>query len=58
MIFCAQSGQITRVYEAEEYARHPMFKTDLKGRFVGVSFDEEKDAQKDIAFIDHRPLLF
>ena len=58
MIFCAQSGQITRVYEAEEYARHPMFKTDLKGRFVGVNFEEEKDAQKDIAFIDHRPLLF
>jgi hypothetical protein len=58
MVFCYQSGQVVRVYDAEEYGTHPIFKSDLKGRFVGVKFDDASDAEKDLLFINGKPLLF
>ncbi len=55
---CYQSGQVTRIFKAEEYAKHPIFKSDLKGQFIGVSFNHKADAQKKLLFLHSKPMLF
>jgi predicted nucleic acid-binding Zn-ribbon protein len=57
VIACHKVGTIQKVYEAEEYARHPLFKTDLKGRLVGVKFDIPDAAKSQVVFIGHKPLF-
>ncbi|QCP47902.1 hypothetical protein FAZ95_01125 [Trinickia violacea] len=58
VIVCRRVGTIDRVYDAEEYARQPLFKTDIKGKFVGVTFNVKAAAESPIVFIGHKPLLF
>jgi hypothetical protein len=57
VIVCHKVGQVTKVYTAEEYARHPLFKTDLKGQFVGIQLDEPKAARSQVLFIGSKPLF-
>ncbi len=57
MILCYQSGSITAAYKAEEYAKHPIFNSDMKGQFVGIAFKDETDAQKKLLFLGSKPLL-
>lgn len=57
MVFCYRAGTIVRVYEAEEYGRHPVFQTALKGIFLGVDFKDPDDAKKDLLFIGSRPFI-
>ena len=57
VIACRKVGSIQKVYEAEEYARHPLFKTDLKGRFIGVKFDVPESAKSQVVFVGGKPLL-
>jgi hypothetical protein len=57
MILCYKSGHITQVYAAEEYGRHPIFKSDIKGQFIGISFKDVTDAQKNLLFLNYKPLL-
>lgn len=57
VIVCRKVGVVERLYEAEEYARHPLFKTDLKGRLVMVKFDLEKASQSQVVFIGGKPLF-
>lgn len=58
MILCYKSGTVANVYKAEEYSKHPIFKSDLKGQLIGIAFDEESDGQKKLLFINSKPLLF
>jgi len=56
-IGCYEVGTVTRVYEAEEYARHPLFKTDLKGRFVDIKFTDAEAARAQVLFVGRKPLF-
>ncbi len=57
MVLCYQSGHVSRVYKAEEYSKHPMFKSDIKGQLIGVVFNNEIDGQKKLLFLKSKPLL-
>jgi hypothetical protein len=57
ILFCHRVGKISRVYDAEEYARTPLFKTDIKGRLVGVLFEDVAASESALLFIGHKPLL-
>ena len=57
VVLCQAVGTVTKVYEAEEYADHPLFRTKLKGRFVGVDFGNSTAAQSPVVFIGVKPLL-
>ena len=54
---CYRSGHVSRVYKAEEYSKHPMFKSDIKGQLVGIVFNREMDGQKKLLFLNSKPLL-
>ena len=57
MIFCYKSGQVSSIYNGEEYSSHPIFKSNIKGQLIGVDFINEADAQKQLLFINSKPLL-
>lgn len=57
MIFCYKAGHVTEVYKGEEYGRHPIFKSDTKGRFIGIKFNSKADAQKKLVFLNSKPLI-
>ena len=57
VIVCRQVGTMTQVYDAEQYARHPFFKTDIKGKFVEIRFTSTESSESSILFLGHKPLL-
>lgn len=57
MIFCYQSGLVSHVYEAEEYFSHPIFKSEVKGRLIGITFNHQTDSQKKLLFLNSKPLI-
>lgn len=57
VILCREAGVVTTLYDAEEYARHPLFKTDLKGRLIEVKFTKPEAAESQVVFIGGKPLL-
>jgi len=57
MIFCYQSGLITHIYQGEEYGKHPIFKSEIKGQLVAVTFNRKTDAQKKLVYLNSKPLL-
>lgn len=57
VIACRKVGVVKKLYEAEEYARHPLFKTDLKGKLIEIEFTKPEAAQSQVIFIGGKPLL-
>jgi hypothetical protein len=57
-ILCSQTGTVTQVYEAEEYASHPLFRTNIKGKLVAINFSRKESGESGVVFIGFRPLLF
>lgn len=57
IIFCSQVGTIDEVFEAEEYAKHPLFKTELKGRMATVTFTDKTATNSAVLFIGSKPLF-
>jgi hypothetical protein len=57
IIICRQVGTIIKVYEAEEYAKHPLFKTDLKGKLATVIFTDKQAAKSTVLFLGSKPLF-
>lgn len=57
ILICRKVGEVARVYDAEEYARHPLFKTDLKGKLVELKFDNTDAAEAQVIFVGGKPLL-
>ena len=57
MILCYKSGYVLSIYNAEEYAKHPVFKSDIKGQLIGIAFNQETDGQKKLLFLKSKPLL-
>ena len=56
ILACHKVGKVKQIYEAEQYAKHPLFKTDLRGRFIGVEIDPQA-AKSPVVFIGGKPLL-
>lgn len=57
ILFCSKVGTLGEVFEAEEYAKHPLFKTDLKGRFASMILTDKTAANSQVLFIGSKPLL-
>lgn len=57
MILCKKVGSVSKIYPAEEYTQHPIFKTQIKGQFINIDFDEKKYAKSQIVFVGGKPLL-
>lgn len=57
MIFCYKSGVVTDLYSAEEYGKHPIFKSEVKGQLIRIAYIDEKDARKKLLFINSKPLM-
>lgn len=57
VIACRKVGEVTKVYDAEEYARHPLFKTDMKGRLAEIKYTNIDSAQSQVVFIGGKPLF-
>lgn len=57
ILFCYKSGKVKQVYAAEEYGKHPIFKSDIKGQYIGVEFTDNTDAQNKLLFLNAKPLL-
>ncbi|MFM0321091.1 hypothetical protein [Caballeronia glebae] len=58
VFLCRKVGVVDQAYDAEQYARHPLFKTDIKGKFVGVTFSATTSSESPIVFVGYKPLLF
>lgn len=57
VIACRKVGEVVRLYDAEEYATHPLFKTDLKGRLAEIKFEDPEAAESQVVFVGGKPLL-
>jgi hypothetical protein len=58
IILCRKVGTVMQNYDAEEYATHPLFRTDLKGKFIGINFSRKKSSESYVVFLGYKPLLF
>jgi len=56
-ILCRKVGIVTQIYDAEEYIRHPLFKTDIKGKFIGIDFTRKASSESSVVFLGYKPLL-
>lgn len=52
IVGCSDVGKITKIYEAEEYATNPIFRTPQKGRLVAVDFSNDKASSSKIVLFD------
>lgn len=57
VFICSKVGSVSQVYSAEEYARHPVFKTDIKGQLVGLKIEDKQASKSKILFVGGRPLF-
>jgi hypothetical protein len=57
VFLCHQVGTIVKVFQAEEYARHPLFKTDTKGQLIEIYFDDIGASTSDVVFFGRKPFL-
>jgi hypothetical protein len=53
---CYQVGTIKQVFDAEQYSRHPLFRTEIKGQYVEVDIDRDS-AKSAVVFIGRKPLF-
>lgn len=54
---CYNVGQVKTIYDAEEHAKHPLFKTDLRGKLVEIKFTDPDSSKSQVIFIGGKPLL-
>lgn len=57
IVWCRQVGTIEKVFEAEEYAKHPLFRIDLKGRFATIILTDKSATESQVLFIGSKPLF-
>ena len=58
VVFCSKVGVVSKVYGAEETSFHYLFKTEIKGKFASVNYDDESYANSGLVFIGRKPLFF
>lgn len=57
VIFCSQVGTIDKLFDAEEYAKHPLFKTDLRGKFASIILTDNTAINSSVLFLGSKPLF-
>ena len=57
ILICKRISQVAAVYDAEEYAKHPLFRHDMKGKLVEVSFIDPNASTSRVVFFGGKPLL-
>jgi len=57
LILCHEVGKVKKIYDAEEYGTHPMFKTNLKGRLIDIDYTDADASRLSVIFIGSKPLF-
>lgn len=57
VLVCRKVGKVVTLYDAEEHAKHPLFKTDMRGRLVEIKFTDPDSSKSQVVFIGGKPLL-
>lgn len=57
VILCRHVGSVKTLYEAEEHAKHPLFKTDLRGKLVELQLTDPSSSKSQVVFIGGKPLF-
>lgn len=57
VIFCSQVGTIDKLFDAEEYAQHPLFKTNLRGKFAAIILTDKIAINSSVLFLGSKPLF-
>jgi len=58
LIFCRKVGTITAIYDSEEIFQHPIFRNNIRGKFIAINFEELDASQKDVLLLNYKPLFF
>ncbi len=58
VVGCHNVGSIGKVVEGEVTAKHPVYGTDLRGKFVRLALTEAKSAEEVVLHVKRPPLLF
>jgi hypothetical protein len=56
ILMCHRVGTVRKLYADEQYAKHPLFRTDIKGVFALVDIDTDAARSLDV-FIGRKPLF-
>ncbi len=57
VILCRNVGSVKSIQHAEEAAKHPLFKTDLRGKTIEIDFTDKTSITSQIVFIGSKPLF-
>ena len=58
VILCHRVGTVARIFEAEEKAQNPIFRTDMRGFLIQLELGSEDSAKSKTLFLNRKPLLF
>ncbi len=58
VVWCRRVGRVGEAIEGEIVAKHPVYGTDLRGRFVRIQFDDPSWAKRPVLHVGRAPLWF
>lgn len=58
VIWCRRVGRVGEAIEGEIVAKHPVYGTELRGRFVRLLFDDASWAKRPVLHVGRAPLWF
>ncbi|HLW54151.1 MAG TPA: hypothetical protein VKW06_15045 [Candidatus Angelobacter sp.] len=58
MVACRKVGTVKQIFNGEEHAIHPLFRTDVRGFLVQLSLDHPESAKSKTVFLNRKPLFF
>jgi hypothetical protein len=56
-LICRQVGTVTKLFNGEQHATHPIFRTDLRGFLVELELTNPNSAKSKTLFLGGKPLL-
>jgi hypothetical protein len=57
MIACRQVGTLQQIFQGEQHATHPIFKSEMRGFLAQLDLTDPKAAKSKTLFLGRRPLL-
>lgn len=58
MIACRKVGTVKQIFNTEEHAIHPIFRSDMRGFLVQMALDHPESAKSKTVFLNRKPLFF
>jgi len=58
MLLCRKVGTVGQLFNGEETAIHPIFKTNIRGFLIQMNLDHPESAKSKTVFLGGKPLLF